>query len=325
MSRARVAVLRGGPSDEYDVSLRTGGAVLESLDSDEFEPLDIVITKNGEWLHDGRTRYPESIIPAVDVVFIALHGAYGEDGALQRALDRFGVPYTGSGAYASGLAMHKGFTKDHLKNTNILLPHHYIIQNGDGISPHRHAGHIREQFGPEYIIKPTCSGSSIGISLVSDTRILGDSIAEALTHESEIIVEEYIRGREVTCGVIERFRSHDLYALPVIEIVPPPSSQFFSHAVKYTGETQEICPASFSTSEKMQIEESAKSVHRELNLRQYSRADFIKAPNGLYFLEVNTLPGLTNESLFPKALSAVGSSHKEFVSHLIHDALAQRG
>jgi D-alanine-D-alanine ligase len=322
MARPRVAVLRGGPSDEYDVSLRTGSAVLESIDTNEFEPLDIVITRGGEWLHDGRTRYPENIIPAVDVVFIALHGTYGEDGTLQRLLDRFGVPYTGSGAYASGLAMHKGFTKDHLKGTGILLPQHFIIQNGDGISPHRHAGRIREQFGPEYVIKPVSSGSSVGVSLVFDTLTLGEVIAEALTGSHEIIVEEYIRGREVTCGVIERFRNHELYALPAIEIVPPPSALFFNNNVKYNGETQEICPTSFSQNEKRAIEEATKRVHTELNLRQYSRSDFIHTPHGLYFLEVNTLPGLSKESLMPKALTAVGSSHKEFVAHLINDALA---
>ncbi len=321
MARPRVAVLRGGPSDEYDVSLRTGGAVLESINMDEFEPLDIVITKNGEWLHDGRTRYPENIIPAVDVVFIALHGTYGEDGTLQRLLDRFSVPYTGSGAYASGLAMHKGFTKDHLKASGILLPQHYTIQDGDGISPHHHAGRIRERFGPEYIVKPVSSGSSVGISLVFDTLILGNVIAEALTGTNEIIVEEYIRGREATCGVIERFRNHEIYALPTIEIIPPPSAQFFSNEVKYNGETKELCPSTFSSKDKDAIEEAAKTIHSELNLRQYSRSDFIQTPNGLYFLEVNTLPGLTKESLFPKALNAVGSSHKEFVSHLINDAL----
>ena len=321
MSRSRVAVLRGGPSDEYDVSLRTGGAVLESIDTDEFEPLDIVITRGGEWLHDGRTRYPENIIPAVDVVFIALHGAYGEDGTLQRLLDRFGVPYTGSGAYASGIAMHKGFTKDHLKGTGVLLPQHYTIQHDDGISPHRHAGRIRERFGPEYVIKPISSGSSVGVSLVLDTLLLGEVIARALTDAKELIVEEYIRGREVTCGVIERFRNHELYALPAIEIIPPSHAGFFSKEVKYNGETKEVCPTSFSLSEKHAIEDASKRIHTELNLRQYSRSDFIHTPEGLYFLEVNTLPGLTRESLIPKALAAVGSSHKEFVSHILRDAL----
>lgn len=322
MSKTRVAVLRGGPSAEYDVSLRTGASVLDVIDRDYFEPLDVIITRSGEWLQDGRVRYPEQLIPAVDVVFIALHGTYGEDGTVQRLIERFGVPYTGSGAYASSLSMHKAYTKEHLKDTGILLPQHYVIQKDNALSPHRLAGNIREQFGPHYVIKPIASGSSVGVILVTDTLELGYFITKALTEYDEIIVEKYIQGREVTCGVIERFRDHELYALPVIEIIPPKEALFFSAEVKYTGATNEVCPASLSFAEKQVIEEATKRVHRELNLRQYSRSDFIQAPDGLYFLEVNTLPGLTPESLFPKALSAVGSSHADFVLHLINDALS---
>lgn len=321
MSKPRIAVLRGGPSDEYEVSLRTGAAVLSAISTDEFTPLDIIITKSGEWLHHGRTRYPEHIIPTVDVVFIALHGAFGEDGTLQRMLDRFGVSYTGSSAYASGIAMHKGYTKEHIKALDISLPQHVIISRADFRTGRQHAGEIRSRFGPEYILKPLASGSSVGIVHVHDTLKLGESIDALMEEYPEIMVEEYIQGREITCGVIERYRNMDLYALPPIEIIPPPTSTFFDHTVKYDGSTQEICPASLTYSEKRSVEDAARAIHAALNLRQYSRSDFILTKHGLYFLEVNTLPGLTTESLFPKALSAVGSSHKEFVHHLIRDAM----
>ncbi len=323
MSRTRVAVLRGGPSDEYEISLRTGDAVLKSIDTKYFEPLDIIITKAGEWLHDGRVRYPEHLIPAVDVVFIALHGAYGEDGTIQRLLDRYNVPYTGSGAYASGLAMHKRYTKEHLKSMDILMAEHYTIKRGDGVSPRIHAGHIRERFGPQYVIKPIASGSSVGVILVLDASELGAKLEEALRNANEIIVEEYIRGRELTCGVVERFRNHELYALPPIEIVHSRNHEFFNYTAKYDGSTDEICPACLHHDETRLVEEAAKAVHKELNLKQYSRSDFILGEKGLYFLEVNTLPGLTRESLIPNALKAVGSSHREFVSHLLNDALTQ--
>jgi D-alanine-D-alanine ligase len=303
------------------VSLRTGSAVLASIDQSHFEPIDIVITQGGEWLHEGRARFPEHLIPIVDVVFIALHGAYGEDGTVQRLLDRYSIPYTGSGAYASGLAMHKAYTKDHLKSLDILLPQHYTIKHGDLVHAQVHANSIRSQFGPTYVIKPISSGSSVGVSLVQDTLLLGSEIERALHTYQEIVVEEYIEGKEVTCGVIERFRDHDVYALPPIEIRHATKHPFFDYTAKYDGSTEEICPALLKRKEKDAIESASKRIHKELNLKQYSRSDFILAKNGLYFLEVNTLPGLTAESLFPKALTAVGSSHKEFVTHLIVDAM----
>lgn len=325
MSKTRVAVLRGGPSEEYDVSLRTGAEVLGAIDTSRFEPLDITITKSGEWLHDGRTRFPEHVIPTFDVVFLALHGAYGEDGRIQRLLDRYGVPYTGSGAYASSIAMHKGYTKEHVQGLSFKIPQHVTILRSDMKSGRKLAGDIRERFGPEYILKPIASGSSVGIKLVLDTLELPHAIDTMLETYSEVLVEEYVKGREVTCGVVERFRNHDLYALPPIEIIPPPTAQFFSHDVKYDGSTQEICPASLPHSVKRDIEHAAREVHTALDLRQYSRSDFILGKDGsLYFLEVNTLPGLTAESLLPKSLHAVGATYASFVNHLIEDAARVR-
>lgn len=320
MSKTRVAVLRGGPSDEYDVSMRTGGEVLRALNTDHYEPLDVVITKSGEWLNDGRTRFPEHIIPSVDVVFIALHGSYGEDGAVQRLLERYGVPYTGSGPYASGIAMHKGYTKDHVHGLSFKLPQHTIVNRDMMKTGRQHAGDIRERFGPQYILKPTASGSSIGVTLVLETLDLATAIDHALSQYSEVLVEEYITGRELTCGVVERFRDHALYALPPVEIIPPPTAQFFSNDVKYDGSTQEVCPTSLPHSTKKAVEHAAREVHKALGLRQYSRSDFILGKDGLYFLEVNTLPGLTTESLFPKALTAVGARYDDFIHHLIQDA-----
>jgi D-alanine-D-alanine ligase len=320
MSRTRVAIVRGGPSEEYDVSLRTGSTVLAALDKDEFEPLDIVITKSGEWLLDGRARYPEHIIPSVDVVFNALHGTYGEDGTFQRLLDRYGVPYTGSKAYASGIAMHKVLAKEYVRPLGILTPRYLHLVNDSRTTAYAHAETIRSLFGPQYFIKPISSGSSVGMRLVFDPRKLADEIEAAFKEYNEILVEERIEGREVTCGVIERYRDEELYALPPIEIVTGAQSPFFNYDAKYSGETDEICPAPLPIEVNKEIENAAKKVHEALNLSQYSRSDFILGKNGLYFLEVNTLPGLTSESLLPKAIAAVGGTYRDFVTHLINDA-----
>lgn len=322
MSKIRVAVLRGGLSDEYTVSLWTGAAVLENLNKNIFEPVDVIISKTGEWLIDGRVRLPESILHSVDVVFNALHGAYGEDGTVQRLLERYGVPYTGSKALASSIAMNKVVTKNFLKDTGIKLPPHVHVTRDSLNSVGHIAEKITDTFGPQYVIKPVSSGSSVGTMMVKNPLLLAQALTDALKTYEEVMVEVKIPGREATCGVINRYRGDDVYALPPIEIVVPESSDFFDNSVKYNGATQEICPARFDIHTKKEIERIARLVHETLGLAQYSRSDFIVSDDGIYFLEVNTLPGLTKESLFPKALEAVGGTYESFITHLITDALS---
>lgn len=324
MSKVRVAVLRGGLSDEYDVSLKTGASVLEHLDRSRFHPIDVVITKSGDWLVDGRSRLPEQLLYTVDVVFNALHGTYGEDGTVQRLLDRHAVPYTGSKAFASNIAMNKILTKRTLEGTGIkMAPHVHVTRDSiDDLG--RVSDRIVETFGPQYVIKPVASGSSVGTMMVTNPLLLPQALKDALGQFEEVMVEARIQGREATCGVAERYRGANLYAFPPIEIVPPPTAEFFNNDVKYSGETEEICPSRFSQEVKKEIEDASKLVHQRLGLSQYSRSDFIVAPEGIYFLEVNTLPGLTKESLFPKAIHAVGGTYPDFIAHLVTDALNTR-
>ncbi len=321
MHNIRVAVLRGGPSDEYPISLETGAGVLAALDRSRFDPIDIVITKRGEWLIDGRERLPEQVLHAVDVVFNALHGAYGEDGTVQRILDRYKVKYTGSKALASGIAMNKGLTKDMLKDTGIKMAPHMIVRRDALHDVHAISNKIVDRFGPQYVIKPVSSGSSVGTMMVKNPALLPQALTDALKNFEEVIVEARIEGREATCGVVENYRDTALYALPPIEIVPPPHAEFFDREVKYSGETEEICPSRFNHETKATLEAWAKLAHETLDLSQYSRSDFIVAPDGIYFLEVNTLPGLTPNSLLPKAILAVGGTYKDFITHLLIDAL----
>lgn len=320
MAKLRVAIIRGGLSDEYDVSLLSGASVLENIDRNRFEPLDVVISRNGEWLIDGRAKLPEHLLPTVDVVFIALHGFYGEDGTLQRLLDRYRVAYTGSKAYASALAMNKPLTKGHLKGSHIKLAPHVTLTRDSLGDIVRVTENISSLFGPEYVIKPINSGSSVGTMIVKNTLLLTQALTDALSVFDEVMVEKRIRGREASCGVVERYRGQKLYALPPIEIVVPKHAEFFDRTVKYDGTTQEICPSTFDHKTKKQIEEHASFIHDTLGLSQYSRSDFIVADDGIYFLEVNTLPGLTTESLLPKEISAVGGTYSDFITHLVEDA-----
>jgi D-alanine-D-alanine ligase len=170
------------------------------------------------------------------------------------------------------------------------------------------------------VIKPASSGSSVGVSIVRTYPELYAALNLAAQHGDSILIEEFIPGIEATCGVVEGFRGHELYALPPIEIRP--HAGFFDYQAKYEGKSQEIVPATFSETIKKSLEELAAKVHRALGLKHYSRSDFIIHPRrGIYVLEVNTLPGLTNESLVPKALRAVGSDLHELVDHLIQLSL----
>ncbi len=320
MNHLRVAVLRGGPSEEYQVSMRTGATVLAALYEKQYQVKDIVITRNGEWLDGGLVRTPESALKAIDVVFVALHGAFGEDGEVQKILQRLRIPFTGSRAFPSAVAFNKTLTKKALAGVGVKTPRYREVQAGTEENILDLVQNIQNEFGPEYILKPVASGSSFGVTLVPPGGNLADALVESFKIHDRILIEEYIRGKEATVATLENFRNDSLYVFPAVEIVPPSTVQFFSTDSKYNGTTTEICPARFSYSERTKISEIAAAVHRELDLAQYSRSDFILGDDGVYFLEVNTLPGLTPESLYPKAAAAVGLKLEDLVVHLIEHA-----
>jgi len=317
MNIASVAVLRGGPSVEHAVSMKTGAGVLAALKASGVITKDITITKTGQWLCEGFVRKPEDTLCGIDVVFIALHGAYGEDGTVQRILERLSIPYTGSSAYASAIAMNKELTKNQLQAFGVKTPKHLRVKREQTTNPFATAIEIGALFGSRYIVKPTSGGSSIGTQIAHNVPELGTVLRDLLAENEDLLVEEYIEGKEATVGILENYRDQAVYVLPVIEIVPPTSSGFFAADVKYSGVTEEICPGRFKKEEKEELSRIAKLVHQEIGLRHYSRSDFILGNDGIYFLEVNTLPGLTEESLFPKSIAAVGGSYNELVNHLI--------
>lgn len=322
MKNLRVAVLRGGPSEEREVSMKTGASVIAALDRLALPYSDIVISRQGEWLLNGIVRNPGDALFAIDIVFIALHGQYGEDGSVQRLLDQLGIPYVGSRPYPSAVAMNKVLAKEVLRDHKIKMPAHMrVTKNGTDIR--RVSATIESLFGPEYIVKPVNGGSSIDTHHVKNALELGNVLGDILSRRDEVLVEEFVRGKEATVGVVEGLRDSKLYCLPEIEIVPPASRSFFASDVKYDGSTTEICPGRFSRKEKDELADIAAKVHTALSLSHYSRSDFIVNDKGVYFLEANTLPGLTEKSLLPQMLSAVGYSFDDFISHLIRTAVSK--
>ncbi|MDP2665297.1 MAG: D-alanine--D-alanine ligase [bacterium] len=316
-----VGVLRGGPSREHEVSLKSGAAILANLPEDRYTVRDIYIDKEGQWHDRGRPTPPERILRQTDVVLIGLHGEYGEDGEVQKLLERFGVPYAGADSFGSYLAMHKLMAKSRAKEAGLLTPEYkYLEKKEDAIET---AKEIIRTFHQPVVVKPVGWGSSVGVSIVGGYAPILSAIEKLFDDGApSVIVEEYIRGQEATAGVVEGLRGESLYALPVIEIIPP-AGDFFSYGAKYSGETREVCPGNFSRVVKEELQRVAKVIHRALGLRHYSRSDFIVAPKGIYYLETNTLPGLTTGSLMPKSLASVGISLREFLTHLVNLALSR--
>jgi D-alanine-D-alanine ligase len=319
MTGTVVGVLRGGPSREHDVSLKTGASILANLAPERFIARDIYIDRAGAWHERGRRVDPVRALHALDVAIVGLHGEYGEDGEVQKVLKRSGVPYTGSGPLGSFIAMHKLLSKQHATELGIQTPRYrYLDEGGD---THHFVREAVQAFLQPVVVKPVHWGSSVGVSVVGGhAPVLRAVQALVVERPGGVLVEELVRGREATVGVVEGLRGEALYALPPIEIVPP-KGDFFSYTSKYSGASREICPAPFSRVVIEDLMNAARTMHRALGLRHYSRSDFIVSPRGIYYLETNTLPGMTEESLLPKSLAAVGVSLRDFLTHLVDLAL----
>lgn len=320
MAKLRVAVLRGGPGHEYPVSLRTGASVLQHL-PEHYERQDILIDRNGTWHYRGLPFNPLELGHHADVVFNALHGEYGEDGQVQQLLDQTALPYTGSGAFAAAVGMNKVLAKEVFQRVGLRVPAGKLLKKQSAEVAAREAFRT---ISPPWIVKPADRGSSIGLFWARDFNDLVQAIAACFHYSDRVLVEPYIKGREATVGVIERFRGAENYALPTIEIRWPGGKNVWTYDDKYNGATEEICPGAFTSEEKQELERVAIAAHRALGLRHYSRSDFILSPRGIYLLETNSLPGLTDESLLPKALKAVGCDYPDFLEHVVKLALGRR-
>ncbi len=316
--KIRVGVLRGGPSPEYEVSLKSGANVILNL-PEEYEPIDIFISKEGVWHERGLEKNPAKILHRVDVVLNALHGSYGEDGEVQKILESFHVPYTGPRPLPAGLSMNKALSKRIFQENGLKTPPSVHIAF-DGLTVQKIKDVYHSLPGP-YIVKPSSSGSSLGVYVAHSYPELEEAVVAASGLGPMVIIEEKISGKEATCGVIDDFRGQEFYPLLPVEIRH--KGEFFDYNTKY-GDAEEICPGNFSEAESKAIQQAAITAHNALELSHYSRSDFIIHPKrGIYILETNSLPGLTDKSLIPKSLNAVGSNIKEFLHHILQKALGR--
>ena len=321
MTKLRVGVMRGGLGSEYHVSLRTGGNVIAALPRDKYEVHDILITNAGEWHLDGVPTTPAKLMQHIDIIFNALHGEFGEDGKVQKILETFNIPYTGSTAVSSAIGMNKDLAKKHFSAVGIKVPRGVVVARGEEV------GDVVARVGAEirapYVVKPLSGGSSIGLSFVENSKGLIPAIERALAYSEKALIEEYVRGREVTVGVVDSVGGSGAYATPPLEILLPEET-LFDYDQKYRNASHPIGPARMNKGERRALEEAALRAHAHLGARHYARYDFIMTDEGPCLLEVNTLPGLTSTSLLPQSLALHGLSLGDFADYIVTLALQKK-
>lgn len=291
-----ITVMLGGPSAEREVSLRTGAAVAKALRS------------LGHTVFELDPNEPGWKLPAgTQVVFLSLHGTYGEDGTVQTELERLGMPYTGCDPEASRIAFDKVLTKERCVERGVPTARHIILESSKTLWP---AG-----WSPPVVLKPVCQGSSVGLQFVDRIEDFPAALTESLRFDARVLMEEKIVGRETTVGIL------DGQALPVVEVRPLQGS--YDYRNKYTaGATEYFCPAPFDPATTGKIQGAALGAFAAIGGRDYSRVDVMVRENGdPVVLEVNTLPGMTETSLLPKAAAAAGLTYEQLCQRMIDLAL----
>ncbi|MFH7325915.1 D-alanine--D-alanine ligase [Desulfurivibrio sp. C05AmB] len=308
--KMRVALLAGGKSGEREVSLAGAEGVVKALDKTRYQVRRYDPATDLARLADEAGQ--------IDVAFILLHGPLGEDGSVQGFLDLLDIPYQGSGVLGSALAMDKDLAKQLYRQAGLRVPEWEMARRADLADPRR----LLRNLAPPLVVKPVRQGSSLGMSIVDREEDLPAALEKAFAFDEEVMVEEFIAGRELTGGVLG---NTELTALPLVEIIPGEDFRFFDYQAKYQpGASREICPAELSPELSAEAQRCACLAHRVLRLRGYSRTDMILAPNGLYVLETNTIPGMTPTSLLPQAAAAHGLSFSALLDRLIELALEGR-
>jgi D-alanine-D-alanine ligase len=304
--KIKIAVLMGGKSPEYDVSLISGGEIINNLNKKKYTATPIIINKNGGMSWISKVRHQ-------DVVFIAMHGPYGEDGTIQGFLETAGVKYTGSDVLASAVGMDKIMFRKVMTAEGIPIPKYTVVDGKYSVS-----GILKLIKGP-WFIKPSAQGSSVGASIARNIIELEKSIGLASKYGNAVLIDEYITGREFTCSILGNKKP---VALPVVEIRPR-KSNFFDYSSKYTDSgAEEIVPAKIPHVLAGKLQNLALRIYKIVGCKGFSRVDFIVRKDGSpVVLEINTIPGLTPKSLFPKAASAAGYTYSQLLDKLINLSL----
>ncbi|OMF42415.1 MULTISPECIES: D-alanine--D-alanine ligase [Paenibacillus] len=301
----KIGVIMGGISSEREISLQTGQEMINHLDRSRYEVVPMVIEQRADLI----TQVQQT---GIDIALLALHGQYGEDGTVQGALETLCIPYTGSGVLASSLCMNKQLSKTLLKAAGVHTPAGLCWQGMDDYDPQ-----VVERLGYPVIVKPNTGGSSIGIQLVQNEKELLPAVQEACSLDQAILIEPYYKGTEITCSIV------DGEVLPIISISSA-RSKWFDYQAKYEVGGAEEKVIELPPVIEQRVREAALASYRLLQCKVYARVDMILCQDRPYVLEVNTLPGMTANSLLPKSAAAAGITFTQLLDHIIASSLHER-
>ncbi len=322
--KKNIAIIMGGYSSEYLISLKSGSVVYDSLPKDAYNAYCVHIFKD-KWVYvaDDLKEYPvnkadfsilvEGSKINFDCVFNAIHGSPGEDGTIQAYFELLSIPHTSCGMYQAALTFNKRDCLSALKPYGILMADSYFLNVGDAIDPTA----IEKAVGFPCFVKANKAGSSFGITKVYSKADLPKAIEVAFKEDDELIIESFLDGTEVSVGVI-RYKGVTT-VLPITEIVT--DNDFFDYEAKYLGKSKEITPARLSATQEADVRKAAKHIYEVLKLDGFSRSEFIFKDGQPHFLEVNTIPGLTKESILPQQAAQAGISMSDLFDNAIQQAL----
>ena len=307
--KKNIAIIMGGYSSEYKISIKSGEVVYKTLSEEKDINLYKVIIKKDKWYHEDKdfTKYEirkdtfqiikNDQLISIDLVFNTIHGIPGENGEIQSYLEKIGINQTSSESYESKITFDKNICKEEIKKIGYLTPKSLIINKNDDYNVEE----ILSKLKLPIFIKPNAGGSSFGISRVDNKKNIINSINFCFKEDDYALIEEEISGREISVGIIKY--KNEIISLPPTEIIS--YNSFFDYDAKYKGESDEITPADITLEEEEEVKKISLDIYKKLNLKGFSRCDFILRNNLFYFLEVNTNPGLTEESILPQqAISA---------------------
>ena len=319
--KKNIAIIMGGYSSEDKISIKSGEVVYKTLSEEKDINLYKVIIKKDEWYHEDKdfTKYEirkdtfqiikNDQLISIDLVFNAIHGIPGENGEIQSYLEKIGIHQTSSESYESRITFDKNICKEEIKKIGYLTPKSLIINKNEDYNIEE----ILSKLKLPIFIKPNAGGSSFGISRVDDKKNIINSINFCFKEDDNALIEEEISGREISVGVIKY--KNEIISLPPTEIIS--HNSFFDYDAKYNGESDEITPADITIEEEEEVRKISLDIYKKLNLKGFSRCDFILRNNLFYFLEVNTNPGLTEESILPQQAIAANISLKDLFRSVI--------
>jgi D-alanine-D-alanine ligase len=322
-----IAVICGGDSGEFEVSMNSADMVIKSMDPKKYKPFKILVKGTNWHVVDGKLKHPIDKNDFTckigtkkikfDCVYNIIHGTPGEDGKMQGYLEMMGMPYTSPNVAVSGLTMNKYLTKRICYAEKLPVAKSFLVKENDSII---NVDEIVKKLKLPCFVKPNNGGSSVATTKVYEKAKMVDAIEEAFKHDYEVIVEEYIKGIEVTCGVF--YDGETVVTLPITEIVP--HNDFFDYDAKYKGESDEITPARLDKKVYKKVQKLTAAIYSLFNIQGLVRIDFIVHKDEPYFMEINTIPGFSKASIVPQQLRVANLKEMDVISLLIEQAIARK-